>query len=169
MNHGAFSSMNPWFKVRDAGKKGRGAYATRDIPKGTQIIEYKGKLISKELSDKQETRHRKKGELWIFSLNDQYDIDASRGGNDARYINHSCEPNCEAVNYDDEEVWIEAIRDIKKGEELTYEYGFDEPDSDYPCFCGSKHCRGWIIDSEYTFKPGEKEALEKEAKENKKI
>lgn len=137
----------------------RGAFATRDIPKGTQIVEYKGKLISKELSEKISSKHRDNGELWVFTLNDKYDIDGSRQGNESRYMNHSCEPNCEATNYDDEEVWIESTRDIKKGEELTYNYGFSEPDEAFPCLCGSKNCRKWIVVEDYVFKKGEHEDL----------
>lgn len=167
--------FNPWFIVKESeivpGVKG--AFASRDIPKGTQIVEYKGKLISKELSDKKSDIHKEKGELWIFTLNDKFDIDASRGGNEAKFINHSCDPNCEAVNYDDEEIWIESIRDIKQGEELQYDYGFDEPDAAFPCLCNSKNCRGWIVSPEYVFKPGEKEELtrekEKLLKENTKL
>ena len=156
--------INPWFVIK--GRPGhRAAFAARDIPKGTQIVQYKGKLISKELSDKRTEQHKLRGELWIFTLNDKYDIDASRGGNEACYINHSCEPNCEAVNHDDEEIWIEAMVDIKKGEELTYDYGFNEPDAAFPCLCGKKTCRGWIVSSDYEFKPGEKEELEKEKQE----
>lgn len=154
--------MNEWFIVKETEKKGRGCYAAKDIPKGTQIIEYKGKIISKAVSEKIEVKHKAKGELWIFTLNDAYDIDASRQGNEARFINHSCETNCEAVNYDDEEVWIEATRDIKKGDELSYNYGFDEPDAYFPCFCGSKNCRGWIVSEDYEFSEGEKEELQQE-------
>jgi uncharacterized protein len=159
--------FNPWFIVKESGiiPGVKGAFASRDIPKGTQIVEYKGKRVSKDLSDKRAEMHKTKGELWIFTLNDTYDIDASRGGNEARYINHSCNPNCEATNYDDEEIWIEAMQDIKKGEELTYDYGFDEPDASFPCLCGAKNCRGWIIKPEYVFKPGEKEELQKEKEE----
>ena len=124
--------MNEWFAVRNAGKKGKGGFAIKLIPKGTQIIEYKGKLISKQVSEKKAGKHRRKKQVWIFELNDKYDIDGSRGGNEARFINHSHNPNCEAINYDDEEVWIEAIRDIEPGEELTYDYEFDdEEDEDY--------------------------------------
>lgn len=157
--------MNEWFIIRNSGKKGRGCFAVKDIPKGTQIIEYKGRRISKKLSDKQEEKHRLNGELWIFSLNDKEDIDASRAGNEARFINHACFPNCEAVNYDDEEVWIEALHDIKEGEELTYDYGFGEPDEDYPCYCGHEDCRGWIVEPEYKFSKGEKEELERKRNE----
>lgn len=117
---------------------GKGVFAAIDIPKGTQITEYKGKRISKVLSDKIGDKHRKTKQVWIFQLNKYYDIDGSRGGNEARFINHSHEPNCEPINYDDEEVWIEAIRDIKKGEELFYDYGFEEDDEDYPWYKPAK-------------------------------
>ncbi|MBN1175483.1 SET domain-containing protein-lysine N-methyltransferase [Candidatus Woesearchaeota archaeon] len=143
----------------------KGAFAIRDIPKGTQIVQYRGKLISKELSEKISSNHRDRGELWIFTLNDKYDIDGSRQGNESRYVNHSCDPNCEAINYDDDEVWIETIRDIKKGEELTYDYGFDEPDEAFPCLCGSPKCRKWIVVKDYKFKPGEHEELLQKQKE----
>jgi len=129
--------FNPWFKLGKSKIPGAGvgAFAIRKIPKGTQIVEYKGKLISKELAEKITSKHKKKGELWVFSLNDKYDIDGSRGGNEAKYINNDTEnPNCEAVNYDDEEIWIEAVRDIEIGEELLYDYGFDEEDEDYPWY-----------------------------------
>lgn len=157
-------SFNSWFVIKESKivPGAKGAYASRDIPKGTQIVEYKGKLISKDLSDKRTEMHKEKGELWIFTLNDEYDVDGSRGGNEAKYINHSCEPNCEAVNYDDEEIWIEATRDIKKGEEITYNYGFNEPDAAFPCLCGSKNCRGWIVSEDYVFTSGEQEELKKE-------
>lgn len=162
--------MNHWFMVK-GGKLGKSAVAAVDIPKGTRIIQYKGKLVSNELAEKISQKHRDMitpigtGTLWLFTLNDEYDVDGSRQGNDAQYINHSCEPNCEAINYDDEEIWIEAMRDIKAGEELSYDYGFEEPDERFPCLCGSKNCRGWIVVEGYKFKPGEKEKLKKEYEE----
>lgn len=153
--------FNPYFIVRESkmlpGVKG--AFATRDIPKGTQIVQYKGKLISKKLSEEISSKHREKGQLWIFSLNKTQDIDGSRQGNESRFVNHSCSPNCEAINYNDEEIWVETIHDIKAGEELTYNYGFDEPDEAFPCLCGSPNCKGWIIKDGYEFKPGEHEEL----------
>jgi SET domain-containing protein len=129
--------FNPWFKISKSTIKGagKGAFAIRTIPKGTRIVQYKGKLITKELSEKLSEKHRKKGELWIFSLNDRFDIDGSRGGNEAKFINNDTEnPNCEAINYDDEEIWIVAKRDIKAGEELFYDYGFEEEDEAYPWY-----------------------------------
>lgn len=159
--------MNPWFMVKSS-KFGKGAVAAVDIPKGTQIIKYKGKLVSKELGEKLSDKHRDiitpigTGTLWLFTLDPNHDIDGSRQANEAKYINHSCEPNCEAINYDDEEIWIESIRDIKAGEELNYDYGFNEPDERFPCFCGSKNCREWIVEPEYKFKPSEKQDLKQE-------
>jgi len=87
--------MNDWLIVKQTEKKDRGCFAIRDIPKETQIIEYKGKIVSKSLAEKMESKHKAKGELWIFTLNKNQDIDASRGGNEARFINHSCSTNCE--------------------------------------------------------------------------
>jgi len=159
--------FNPYFVVRESKMLPgvRGAFAIRDIPKGTQIIQYKGKLISKELSERISSKHREKGELWVFTLSETQDVDGSRQGNAARYINHSCEPNCEAVNYDNEEIWIEAKQDIKKGEELTYNYGFEEPDEAFPCLCQSKNCKKWIVEEDYVVSPDEHDELLRKQKE----
>jgi SET domain-containing protein len=162
--------MNQWFIIEKS-SLGKNAVAAVDIPKETQIVQYKGKLTSNKLAEKISQKHRDlitpigTGTLWLFTLNSQYDVDGSRQGNQSIYFNHSCEPNCESVNYDDEEIWIESTQDIKKGESLTYDYGFNEPDERFPCFCGSKQCRGWIVDSEYVFSPGEKEELQREYEE----
>ncbi len=162
--------MNPWFMVSSS-KFGKGAVAAIDIPKGTRIVQYKGKKVSSSLAQKISDKHRDQvtaigtGTLWLFTLNSKYDIDGSRQGNAAQYFNHSCEPNCEAVNYDDDEIWIESIQDIKAGEELSYDYGFNEPDERFPCFCGCATCRGWIVDEEYVFSSGEKEQLQQDYKE----
>lgn len=159
--------MNPWFKITTS-KFGKGAVATIPIPKETRIVQYKGKKVSNKLAETISDKHRDKitpigtGTLWMFTLNKYYDIDGSRQGNDSQYFNHSCDPNCESINYDDEEIWIESMRDIKAGEELTYDYGFEEPDERFPCFCGCKNCREWIVKDTYIFKPGEKEQLKKD-------
>ena len=159
--------FNPYFKIEFSKiiQGTKGVFAIVNIPKGTKIVQYKGKLVTKSVSEKRSDIHKAKGELWIFTLNSSYDVDASTHGNEARFINHSCEPNCQAVNYDDEEIWIESICDIKKGEELTYDYGFDEPDCAFPCLCGSKNCREWIVRDDYVFKKGEKKELQKEKEE----
>ncbi|TVP78274.1 MAG: SET domain-containing protein [Puniceicoccaceae bacterium] len=130
---------------------GRGLYATADIEEGTDIIQYVGEKISKKESTRRalewEASARKSGEglVYIFELDKKYDIDGRLGDNPARYMNHSCDGNCEAINYDGE-IWIVARRDIKEGEELVYDYGYDmEHFLDHPCKCGSGNCIGYIV------------------------
>jgi len=127
-------------KVFDSGIHGKGVLARQRIPKGTYIIQYKGELISKDEAEKRGAEHETQGMVCVFELNDKNDIDGSVNGNDARYINHSCDPNCEAISVEDKEIWIAAIRDIEPGEELTYDYGYD--DEEVTCRCGSAKCRG---------------------------
>lgn len=111
---------------------GLGLKAMRDFKKGDDIIEYTGKKIKNEVADENPNRY-------LFELDDTWTIDGSGRKNLARYINHSCAPNAEAVHYtDDNEVWIEAKRDIKAGEEITYDYGkqhFDEYIKPIGCRC----------------------------------
>lgn len=124
---------------------GYGVFALKDIEKDEKIIEYKGELIDKEESDERGEGLTGDEGIYIFTLNEEYDIDGSVGGNGAQLLNHSCSPNCEAVNEDDH-IWITAIKDIKKGEELVYDYGYDTDDyEDHPCKCGSENCIGFII------------------------
>jgi uncharacterized protein len=135
----------------------KGVFAVQDIPKGTRIIEYIGEKLTKEESDKRadeqlaraEADPHREGLVYIFELNDKYDIDGNVPENDAKYINHSCNPNCE-VDSDDEHIWIKSLRDIKKGEELFYNYGYDADDfEDHPCRCGSENCIGFIVAEEH--------------------
>ncbi len=136
---------------------GMGIYASKDIPKNTKIIEYIGEKISKKEGDirsekriKKYLNSKKTGSVYIFELNSKYDIDGSKRYNKARYINHSCDPNCE-VDIKDGEIWISSIKKIKKGDELSYDYGyaFDKDDyKDHVCKCGSKFCIGYIISSD---------------------
>ena len=136
---------------------GMGIYASKDIPKNTKIIEYIGEKISKKEGDIRSEKRIKKyldskktGSVYIFELNSKYDIDGSKRYNKARYINHSCDPNCE-VDIKDGEIWISSIKKIKKGDELSYDYGyaFDKDDyKDHVCKCGSKFCIGYIISSD---------------------
>ena len=133
---------------------GTGVFANEQIKKNLKVIEYIGEKILKSEGDKRSADRIKKylnkkneGSVYIFELNKKYDIDGSPGYNKARYINHSCDPNCE-VNIDKGEIWISSIKTIKKGDELNYDYGypFDEDDyHDHPCKCGSKKCIGYII------------------------
>lgn len=138
-------------KVKNSKIHGRGLYATTDIEKGTDIIQYVGEKISKKESTKRalawEEAARETGEglVYIFELDDKYDLDGRLGDNPARYMNHSCDGNCEAINYEGE-IWIVAQKKIKKGDELVYDYGYDmEHFLDHPCRCGSDNCIGYIV------------------------
>lgn len=129
----------------------RGLFATCEIEAGTDIIQYVGEKISKEESTRRalewENKARKngKGLVYIFELDDDWDLDGRLGDNPARYMNHSCDGNCEAVN-DDGEIWIVARKDIQTGDELVYDYGYDmEHFLDHPCVCGADNCIGYIV------------------------
>jgi len=145
-----------WIEIRQSKIHNKGVFAAKDISKGTKIIEYVGKIVSKkeseDISDKEiefsKSNPETKGAVYIFTLNKKYDINGNVSWNTARLINHSCDPNCESdVIYG--KVWISAIKNIKKGEELSYDYGYDLDDwENHPCICGSKNCIGYITDSE---------------------
>lgn len=138
-------------EVRESDIHGRGLYATTDIKEGTKIIQYVGEKITKKESNKraleweEEARETGDGLVYIFELDDNYDIDGRIGDNPARYMNHSCDGNSEALNTDGE-IWIIAIEDIEEGDELVYDYGYDmEHFMDHPCLCGSDNCIGYIV------------------------
>ncbi len=138
-------------EVRNSEIHGRGVYATQDIEPETQIIEYVGEYIDKEDSEKraweQVARAEESGEaaVYIFTLDKKWDIDGNVPWNDARLINHSCEPNCEAW-IEGDSIFIYSVRPIKKGEELTFDYGFDvDCYQDHPCCCGKPSCVGYIV------------------------
>ena len=145
------------YKVKKSKVHGNGIYATQNIKKGIKIIEYLGEKISRKEGDRRSELRIKKylnskniGSVYIFQLNAKQDIDGSPLYNKARYINHSCDPNCE-VDIENGKIWISSLRRIKKGEELSYDYGysFDKDDyKDHPCKCNSKNCIGYIISSD---------------------
>lgn len=109
---------------RRSGIHGWGVYATAPINKNTRIIHYAGEKISNQESLKRERRYIRNGHIWCFKLTNRSVIDAGVGGNDARFINHSCRPNC-YINIVKGTIWICAARKIRKGEELTYNYNTD--------------------------------------------
>jgi len=144
-------SDTPLCEVRSSSIHQRGLFATCDIEEGTDIIQYVGEKISKEESNRRaldwEEQARESGEglVYIFELDDHWDIDGRLGENPARYMNHSCDGNCEAVNCDGE-IWVVARKDIKQDDELVYDYGYDmEHFLDHPCRCGSDNCIGYIV------------------------
>jgi SET domain-containing protein len=124
---------------------GRGGFAKANITKGMFLLEYQGERIDKEES----ARRCEQNNVYIFALDDHEDIDGSAAWNPARFLNHSCTPNCEAV-FEDERIFFVASRDIQAGEELTINYGFDlENYREYPCACGSPNCVGFIVAEEF--------------------
>ena len=145
------------WKVKNSKIHGNGVFATKNIKKNTKIIQYIGKKVTRAEGNLRSEKRLKKflnseedGSVYIFELNSKFDIDGSYLYNKARYINHSCNPNCE-VDIKNNEIWISSIKNIKKGDELSYDYGFefDEDDfMDHKCKCGSKKCIGFVISSD---------------------
>lgn len=135
---------------------GYGIFARMDIPARTRIIEYVGEKITKAESDRRGPKlveyakaHHELGAVYIFELNKKYDLDGHVHYNTAKYINHSCDPNCEAEIIRGK-IWIIAKRDIKKNEELFYNYGYDlDTFEDHACRCGTSRCIGYIVDEEH--------------------
>jgi len=138
--------------VRKSGIHGRGVFAAARIPKGTRIIEYKGQRVTHEEVDRRYADvSETDSHTFLFEVDDDWVIDASVRGNAARWINHGCSPNCEAVE-EDGRIFIEATRDIRPGEELTYDYNITLEERHTPrmkriwtCLCGAKRCRGTIL------------------------
>ena len=132
-------------KKSNIDRKGHGLYAIKDIKEGTRILDYVGNIITKKQTEDSEKFDNEKP-IYLFNLNSRYDLDGDVSWNTARLINHSCSNNCD---YEGKglKLWVVTIKDIKKGEELTCDYGFSY-DSDYkqfPCKCDSKNCVGFIV------------------------
>ena len=122
-----------------------GLSATTSIKKGQKIIQYKGKKVSLHKVET-DSKYDNEKEIYLFNLNKRFDLDGDFKFNTARLINHSCEPNCEVLE-DSKQLWIFAIKDINKNEELTYDYGFsfDKDFKQYVCKCRAKNCVGYIV------------------------
>ena len=139
------------YKIRKSkiDNKGRGLYAAKDITEGTKIINYLGKIITNKEVEESDKYDNKKP-IYLFTLNTKYTLDGDFSFNIAGLVNHSCNAN---ARYDGKglKIWITADRDIKKGEEITCDYGFSFDKEDYkqfPCKCRSKNCCGFIIREE---------------------
>ncbi len=140
------------FEVRSSRVHGKGAFALRAIKKGTRVVEYLGERISHGEADlRYEDCDVNDNHTFLFVVDKRTVIDAGVDGNDARFINHACDPNCES-EIEDRRVFIDAIRDIKPGDELNYDYQIgrergDPPNVDeiYACRCGSPKCRGTML------------------------
>ena len=143
--------VSPLYEVRRSRIQGRGAFALRPIRKGQRIDQYIGQHISHEEADRRYDDNDGRHHTFLFVLDEDTVIDARYGGNDARYLNHSCDPNCESL-IEDDKVWIKAIKAIKPETELVYDYRFEwqdefEPEDVryYACRCGTAKCRGTIL------------------------
>jgi len=142
----------PLIEVRASPLHGLGVFAAARIRRGTRIIEYLGERVSHAEADRRyEHKDANDAHTFLFIVDARTVIDAGIGGNEARFVNHACEPNCESV-IEDRRVFIEAVRTIEPGEELTYDYQIqremdDPPDVDavFACHCGSARCRGSML------------------------
>ena len=151
------NTKSEWIVIKRSKIHTEGLFAKKDIPKGTKIIEYVGEKITvAEALDRNEEHNeraktdKKAGAVYIFNLNSRYCIDGSFSWNTANLVNHSCDPNC-IYKITRGHIWIIAKREIKKGEEVTMNYGFALVKSfkEHPCKCGAKNCVGYIVDKKY--------------------
>ena len=139
-------------EVRRSNVHGLGVFAAKHIPKGTRIIEYVGERVSHDEADRRyEEKDANDSHTFLFIVDSKTVIDAGVDGNDARFFNHSCDPNCEST-VEKRRVYIEAIRDIEAGAELTYDYQIQREDDDpdnidevFACRCGFPQCRGTML------------------------
>jgi uncharacterized protein len=139
-------------EVRRSNVHGLGVFAAKRIPKGTRIIEYVGERVSHDEADRRyEEKDANDSHTFLFIVDSKTVIDAGVDGNDARFFNHSCDPNCEST-VEKRRVYIEAIREIEAGAELTYDYQIQREDDDpdniddvFACRCGFPQCRGTML------------------------
>jgi SET domain-containing protein len=142
----------PYFELRPSPIQGQGVFALRRIRKGTRVAEYVGERITPEEADaRYDDDAMEIPHTFLFTVNKRVVIDGAVGGNDSRFINHSCDPNCETVD-DGGRIFVETLRTIQPGEELTYDYHLERPgpyrrewDQRYACRCGAHNCRGTLL------------------------
>jgi SET domain-containing protein len=150
---------SPRLIVRRSAVHGRGAFANADLPTGEELIEYRGRRVRWQQIQRKAGYGAETGHTFLFTLDEDWVIDGGQGGNSARWLNHSCAPNCIAYLHDHESgepsrmrVIIETLRPIRRGEELTYDYGIvlDEPHTPalkkiWACNCGAPACTGTML------------------------
>lgn len=148
---------NPYIIKRKSSIHGYGIFAKRFIPKETRVVEYIGEKITKAEAERRGPKlveyaksHKEHGAVYLFELNKKYDIDGHVHYNTAKYINHSCDPNCE-VQIIRGHIWIIALRNINESEELFYNYGYDDLQEyhEHPCYCGADRCVGFILSEDH--------------------
>ena len=173
-------SQSEWCEARVSGIHQTGVFATQAIPEETQIIQYVGEKLKNDEAEQRgleladEVEGTDDASVFNFILDDEHQIDGNNKFNTARFLNHSCDPNC-WIDIIKKRIWIIALRDIEEGEELTYDYGFDvEHWEDHPCRCGSDNCIGYIVchdqwdELKELLKKKEKKAARKKRKRTKK-
>ena len=158
--------MQKYFRKK-SGINNLGLFAKGDINKGEKVIEYKGRKFTHKQVEENDRFDNSKA-IYLFTLNERYVLDGDTKTNTAKYINHSCDPNCE-VDIIKGKIWIIAIKDIKKGDELSYDYGFgyDAEFRQFPCKCGSKNCCGYIVRDDQRWRINRKYAKTKQGRLNK--
>ncbi len=167
-------TSSKYIDVRESEIHGTGVFAKTRVPKGKKVIEYIGEKITKKESERRSIALIEKnqgsetdGAVYIFEVNKRHDIDGNIPENTARFINHSCDPNCEP-DVIKNRVWLISKRKIKEGEELSYNYGFDlDGYEDHECRCGAKKCVGYIT-AEDNWPKLKKRLAKKKAKKEKK-
>jgi SET domain-containing protein len=139
------------FDIRPSPIQGLGAFATVAIPAGTRLVEYAGERLTPAQAEARYPDDGTRHHTYLFAIDDAVVVDAAVGGNAARYLNHSCAPNCDAV-IEDGRIWRETVHDIEPGEELVYDYAYVLAERHtpaakrrYPCGCGAVTCRGTIL------------------------
>jgi len=147
------TSQGPLFEIRSSPIAGKGAFAIQPIPAFTRLIEYTGERVSHAVADARYEDDEASGNTHtvLFTVDDKTVIDAGVGGNDARFFNHSCGPNCQS-RIVRKRVYLETIKDVEPGEELTYDYEIPREGEDdetarrkWPCHCGAPNCRGTLL------------------------
>lgn len=143
--------VNAFIEVRRSRIHGQGLFSRRLIRKGARLIEYVGEKVTKAESNRrglalyERSKATGGASVFIFELNETHDLDGEKSYNPARLANHSCDPNCEFVNENDQ-LYLYALRDIAKGEEITFDYGYDMAHFlEHPCRCGADNCVGFIV------------------------
>ena len=148
----AAGKPGPRYAVRRSGIHGKGVFALQPIPAGETIVEYKGEIISEAEIERRYPENRDGiNHTFVFGVEHNYNIDGGSRGNAARWINHSCDPNCDTYE-EERRIYIRAARRIREGEELTYDYAIEagEPltralKACWPCWCGALQCRGTVL------------------------
>ena len=153
MKKSTSGTRGPMFEVRNSKIHGRGVFAKRRIRKGTTVIEYLGDIITNDEADtRYEDKDPRDNHTFLFTIDSKRVIDAGVNGNEARFINHGCDPNCQSTGLR-KRIWIEAIKTIQPGEELKYDYQIVRSDDDpsdvdeiFACRCGAESCRGSMLE-----------------------